>query len=222
MKVPFYQVALGTLVALAVAGGLILVSWRGSHSQSISTPSGVPVRGMEKGWPDAKVTIIEYADFQCPWCGLFARTTQRQIEEDYMKTGKVKIIYRNFAFLGQESILAAEAAECASEQNLFWPYHDKLFENQAGENKGAFSRDKLRQLAAEVGLDTSSFDSCFDSPSTLQEVVDAREEGRRLGVRSTPSFLVNGRLLVGAQPFEAFKAVIERDLLGPDGTATPR
>ena len=222
MRVPFYQVALGTLAALAVAGVLIVVSWTGSHSQSSLTPAGMPVRGMEKGWPDAKVTIIEYSDFQCPWCGLFARTTARQIEDEYVKTGKVKIVYRNFAFLGQESILAAEAAECASEQNLFWPYHDRLFESQAGENKGAFRGDKLRQLAADVGLDTSSFDSCFDSPGTLQKVVDSREEGRGLGVRSTPTFIINGRLLVGAQPFEVFKAVIERELLGLDGTATPR
>src|SRR3972149_6459990 len=103
VKVPSYLLALATLVALAAAGGLILVSWTGSHSQNSPTPSGVPVRGMEKGLPDAKVTIVEYSDFQCPWCGLFARTTSRQIEEEYVKTGRVRIVYRNFAFLGQES-----------------------------------------------------------------------------------------------------------------------
>jgi protein-disulfide isomerase len=161
------------------------------------------------GDPDAPVTIIEFADFQCPYCGRFSAETELQIDEQYMQSGKVRFAYFNFAFLGPESNWAAEAAECASDQNKFWEYHDKLYASQSGENQGAFSKDKLKQFAKELGLDTSAFDECLDSGKYTQLVQDESSMAASIGVRSTPTFLINGQAVVGAQPFEIFKQTID-------------
>ena len=95
------------------------------------------------GKAEAPITVTEYADFQCPACGQLARQTLPIIEEEYIKTGKVKWVFNHFAFLGDESIRAAEASECASDQGKFWEYANTLFANQAGENQGAFRDEKL-------------------------------------------------------------------------------
>jgi protein-disulfide isomerase len=162
-----------------------------------------------KGDPNAPVTIIEFADFQCPYCGRFFAQTEPQIDEQYMQGGKVRLGYFNFAFLGQESNWAAEAAECASDQNKFWEYHDKLYESQSGENQGAFSKDNLKKFAKELGLDTSAFNECLDSGKYTQLVQDESSMASSIGVRSTPTFLINGQAVVGAQPFEIFKQTID-------------
>jgi protein-disulfide isomerase len=162
-----------------------------------------------KGDPNAPVTIIEFADFQCPYCGGFFAQTEPQIDEQYMQGGKVRLGYFNFAFLGQESNWAAEAAECASDQNKFWEYHDKLYESQSGENQGAFSKDNLKKFAKELGLDTSAFNECLDSGKYTQLVQDESSMASSIGVRSTPTFLINGQAVVGAQPFEIFKQTID-------------
>lgn len=120
--------------------------------------------------------------------------------------------YVHFAFLGPESVSAAEASECAAEQDRFWAYHDALFANQAGENRGAFDDALLQRFAADVGLDEEAFASCMASDRYLSVVTEESEWVRSLGVQSTPTFLVNDRPLVGAQPFEAFAQAIEQEL----------
>ena len=116
------------------------------------------------------------------------------------------------AFLGDESVWAAAASECASEQNVFWEYHDKLFENQAGENQGAFSKDNLKRFAAELGLNVEAFGNCVDSAKYEAQVLADTQAARELGWSSTPSFIVNGRGIVGAQPFNVFQDAIENAL----------
>jgi protein-disulfide isomerase len=165
-----------------------------------------------KGDPDAPVTIIEFSDFQCPYCGRFATDAGRQIHEQYVETGLVRFGYQHFAFLGPESQKAAEASECAAEQDAFWPYHDTLFGRLTGENQGSLSPAGLSQYAAEVGLDTEAFDACLDSGKYASLVSSETSAAQSLGVTGTPSFLVNGRPLVGAQPFEVFQQVIEAEL----------
>ena len=162
-----------------------------------------------KGDPNAPVTIIEFADFQCPFCGRFFAQTEPQINEQYIQSGKVRLGYFNFAFLGQESTWAAEAAECAADQNKFWEYHDKLYSSQSGENQGAFNKDKLKQFAEELGLDTSAFNECLDSGKYTQLIRDESSMASSVGVRSTPTFLINGQPIVGAQPFEIFEQTID-------------
>lgn len=161
------------------------------------------------GDPDAPVTIIEFADFQCPYCGRFFAETKPQIDEQYMQSGEVRFAYFNFAFLGPESNWAAEAAECASDQNKFWEYHDKLYASQAGENQGAFNKDNLKKFAEELALDTSTFDECLDSGKYTQLVQDESSLASSIGVRSTPTFLINGQAVVGAQPYEIFQQTID-------------
>ena len=132
-----------------------------------------------------------------------------------MKTGKVRFVYRNFAFIGDESVWAAQAAECAANQSRFWDYHDKLFASQAGENRGAFSRDRLKGFARSLDLDQATFARCLDNNETLGRVLQDKAEAQRLQVRSTPTFFINGQSVLGALPFEEFKAVIDRQLAKP-------
>lgn len=132
----------------------------------------------------------------------------------YVDTGKVRFGYLNFAFLGNESQWAAEAAECASDQNAFWQFHDYLFAHQSGENQGAFSKDNLKGFAVTLGLDTTTFNTCLDSGKYTQLVKDQTNMGRQLGVQSTPTFAINGQAVVGAQSFDTFKQTIDK-LLTP-------
>ena len=161
------------------------------------------------GDPNAPVTIIEFADFQCPYCGRFFAETKPQIDEQYMQSGKVRFAYFNFAFLGPESNWAAEAAECAADQDKFWEYHDKLYDSQSGENQGAFNKDNLKQFAEELGLDASAFNECLDSGKYSQLVQDESSLASSIGVRSTSTFLINGQAVVGAQPYEIFQQTID-------------
>jgi len=120
--------------------------------------------------------------------------------------------YLHMAFLGPESQWAAEASECAADQDAFWDYHDLLYNRQAGENRGAFDKDNLKQFAAELGLDTQAFNECMDSGKYASLVQTETAMAQSLGVRGTPAFLVNGQPLVGAQPFEVFEQIIEVEL----------
>jgi protein-disulfide isomerase len=121
----------------------------------------------------------------------------------------VRIGFWHFAFLGNESQWAGEASECASEQDAFWQYHDFLFNNQAGENRGAFNKDNLKHFAEQLGLDTQSFNECLDSGKYADQVQAETNAAQQIGVQSTPSFLINGQPVIGAQPFEAFQQVID-------------
>ena len=133
-------------------------------SQNSPLPDALKIRADDfvLGSPAAKVMVVEYGDFQCPFCGKFFKTAGQQLKETYLKSGKAAFVWRDFAFLGEESIRAAEAARCAGEQGKFWEYHDYLFnyiwdnyysKNISGENVGAFSDRNLKSFAATLGLD---------------------------------------------------------------------
>ena len=165
-----------------------------------------------QGEDKATVTIIEYSDFQCPFCKRFYDSVLSRIVIDYVKTGKVKLSYKNYAFLGDESRWAAQAAECAADQGKFWELHELLFTRQQGENTGAFSKDNLINLAKEIKVDSAKFSDCLNQDKTLDRVQADIAEGNKIGVRGTPTFLINGKLIVGAQPYEAFKTAIDEAL----------
>jgi protein-disulfide isomerase len=136
----------------------------------------------------------------------------RQIEEEFIKRGLVRFGYQHIIILGPESQLAAEASECAAEQDAFWVYHDRLFDAQKGRTMGAYSKDNLKRYAAELELDSQSFNECLDSGRHTEAVRQESQAASRLGVRSTPTFAINGRALLGAQAFDVFKAFIEDEL----------
>lgn len=165
-----------------------------------------PAQGAE----DAPVTIVEFADFKCGFCLRHFVQTLPVLEEEYIATGKVRYVYRNFPILGVQSRWAALAAECAHEQGHFWEYHDKLFTlAQQGQE---FLRSRLKSVAAELGLDSTQFESCLDSAKYLDEVQEDFTAGQSAGVTGTPAFLINGQLLIGAQPIERFRELIEQEL----------
>ncbi len=166
------------------------------------------------GDPNAPVTIFEFSDFQCPFCGRFFRTVEAALFRDYVDTGKVTFVYKHFAFLGQESVWAAQASECAADQGKFWEYHDLLFNRQAGENEGVFTKENLLGFANEMRLDRARFEPCLKNDETLDRVQTDMQEGRQANVTGTPTFFINGQPLAGAQPFETFQAVIDPLLNG--------
>lgn len=166
-----------------------------------------------KGNSNAKVTIIEFADFRCPFCEQFFTNTSNQIFKDYVDTGKVKFAFRQFAFLGPASTTAANAAECANDQGKFWEFHDFLYKNQPPEtDTSMFNTDTLTNDAVSLGMDGAKFRSCLDGKTGDAKQAQDMADGQKAGVSGTPSFFVNGTLLVGAQPYSAFKTLIDQEL----------
>lgn len=164
------------------------------------------------GKDNAKVTVIEFADFQCPFCGKWFTESEGNLIKDYVNTGKVKFYYRHFAFLGQESNWAAEASECANDQGKFWEYHDYLFSNQKGENQGQFSKDNLKKFAATLGLNTTDFNNCVDTDKYAKKITDAVAYGQGVGVSGTPATFINGQMVSGAVSYSQFKTTVEAEL----------
>jgi protein-disulfide isomerase len=132
--------------------------------------------------------------------------------ERYVEDGTLRFKWRDFAYLGQESKTAAQAARAAQEQGKFWEYHDALYQNQGSINGGTFSDEKLIELAGEVGLDTESFESDLTSGRFEPVVQGDLREAQDTGIQGTPSFTINGQRLVGPQPLEAFEQAIEEEL----------
>ena len=149
-----------------------------------------PADGTTLGNADAPVTIYEYSDFQCPFCRVAAAEIVPRLDTEYLATGKAKLIFKNLAFIGQESRWAAEAALCAGDQGKFWEYHNKLYEEQNGENKGAFKVENLKRFAQEIGLNQGEFNTCFDEGTYTGQVADEMDEAERRGVNATPTFFV--------------------------------
>lgn len=166
------------------------------------------------GNKNAKVTIVEFADFQCPFCEKFFTDSYPSLKKDYIDTGKVKFAFRDYAFLGQESTFAAEAGRCANDQGKFWDYHDYLYSHQGSENSGTFAKDKLEGFAATMGLDTQQFNQCLESDKYAKDVAADTKAGQDFGVSGTPGTFINGTLIVGAQPYASFQTAIDQALAG--------
>lgn len=164
--------------------------------------------GWAKGNKEAKVTIVEFSDFECPYCGRYATETFPQIDKGYIQTGKVRYVFHHYPLpFHQSAQKAAEATECAGEQGKFWEAHDKLFGNQQ-----ALSVANLKSYASSLGLRTADFNACLDSGKFEAKVKADLALGTEIGVRGTPAFFINGKLVSGAQPFANFKQIIEEEL----------
>ncbi len=170
-----------------------------------------------KGDPNAPITIVEFSDFKCGFCGRFATETSPQLEEEYIESGVVRFGYQSIAILSEESMHAAEAGECAADQEAFWPYHDLLFA-QLTQGNSNFSPENLKQFAAELDLDTATFNECLDSGKYSDLIRNQTMDARSIGIQSTPTFMINGRPFIGAQPFEAFQQVIEAEQAAGDSS----
>jgi protein-disulfide isomerase len=161
------------------------------------------------GPADAPITLIEFSDFECPYCQRWNAEVFGRLKEEY--GDQVRFIYRDFPLesIHANAFPAAEAANCANEQGQFWPYHDKLFGMQQGLSTQAYTR-----YASDLGLDLDMFNDCLESGKYKAEVQADFDFAANLGVRSTPTFFINGIALVGAQPFEVFKDLIDKELAG--------
>ena len=171
--------------------------------------NGSPVIGN----PSAPITILEWGDYQCTFCFRFHQSSLKFIHDDYIETGKVKLVFKDFPLNGPDSILAAESAYCAQDQGKYWEYHDELYTNWAGERTGWITRDSLNLFAQKIELNLSEFNSCLDEKKHNQRVLSLEEFGREIGIDATPSFLIfNSEKVIkirGNQPLEVFKRVID-------------
>lgn len=240
-----FSIPLAIIVAGAIIAGALLLKGStppksGDGASNNGTQAGEPApvtdKDITKGNPKAGVSLILYTDFQCPFCGavsglmpadaqLIKIMKQRDSNwspfmpevMNYIKDGKVLFVYRDYAFLGSESLRSSEAARCAGDQGKFWEYHDYLYSHQNGENEGAFSDANLKTFAKNLGLDANSFDTCLDSNKYAQAITDSKSEGDKAGVTGTPKgfILKDGKVvgtIDGAESAQTVKAKLESAL----------
>ncbi len=175
--------------------------------------NGSPILGNH----NAPVTLIEFGDYQCHFCNVFFHSTEDSILENYVKTGKVKMIFKDYNIIGPDSVNASHGAHCANDQGLFWEYHDILYLNWTGENNGWASSENLGKFAQEIGLDTDVWSECMLNGIHSQTILASNEDAKSLELTGTPAFFVIGpdektTKLFGAQPFETFEKIFQNEL----------
>jgi protein-disulfide isomerase len=165
------------------------------------------------GSPDAKVLIIEFGDYQCPSCRQFWKDIEPRLKKDYIDTGKVKLVFRDFPLMQihPEALMAANAVNCAGEQGKYWQFHDKVFREQynRGDDIIRMKAADLKKWAKEIGVDQAKFDQCLDSEKFKSEVLKDKADGDAAGVQGTPTFFINGRVMGGAQQYPEYKKLID-------------
>jgi protein-disulfide isomerase len=214
----------GMVIVWAAVGAVALIAVLVVILNSRTTAAGTqisfdppPPAALDKcgtatcGDANAPVTIDLYADFQCPYCAQFEPVLE-QLGPDYIDTGKVKLVFHNYAFIGAESDAAAQAALCAGDQNKFWMFANDLYRHQGVENSGVFSSSNLKKLAAAAGLDSSQFDSCLDGGKYASAVQQQMAEGRQRQVHSTPTFFVNGEMHAGGVSYNDLVGLVNAAL----------
>ena len=204
----FYLLAIPVLIGLIT--GMFLAFYPETESEpSLLTTSkliegGSPIMGNS----NAPITILEWGDYQCTFCYKFHQNTLNTIQEDFINTGKVKLVFKDFPLNGSDSLLAAEAAYCAEDQEKYWQYHDELYKNWGGERTGWITRESLDNFAKAVNLDLNEFNKCLNEHKHQNKVNSMHEFGKKIGIDATPSFLVfNGEKIIkirGNQPLEIF------------------
>ena len=162
---------------------------------------------------NAKITILEWGDYQCTFCYKFHKDTLDSIKEDFIKTGKVNLVFKDYPLNGIDSHLAAQASYCADDQEKYWQYHDQIYQNWAGERTGWVTRDSLEKFAQTLNLDIKKFNECLDEKKYAEKVENLYAAGKEIGIDATPSFLVfdDQRIIkiIGNQPLQVFLMTID-------------
>ena len=171
-------------------------------------PAGVATEGFVIGSPDAAVTIELYEDFQCPACELWGRTVFPSLAANELAAGTVRVVFHDVAFLGPESIDAGRAGYAAAQQGRFWDMWATLYANQGHENSGAFSRDRLVEMADHLGLDIATFEADMDSSAAGAALAASKAGANQVGVTSTPTLVIGANVLLGVRPYEELHAAI--------------
>ena len=169
------------------------------------------------GNPNAPITLVEFGDYQCHYCNVFFESIEEDIIKNYIETGKVKMIFKDYNIIGPDSVRASQGAHCANEQGLFWEYHDILYTNWTGENNGWASGTNLANFAQEINLNMNKWTECMMEQKHSQTILNSNDDAKALGLTGTPAFFIinsNGDVtkLVGAQPFEVFKTTFDNML----------
>ena len=185
------------------------------NDQALLTSEYLTNNGSPKnGFDDAVISIVEFGDYQCTFCYKFHQNTLNAIKIQYIDTGKVSFVYRDFPLNGRDSILAAEASYCADDQGKYWEYHNMLFSNWAGENTGWITESLLLDIANFMDLNIIEFHDCLNQHTHYQKVIDNENYAKQIGINATPSFLIfNDEKLIkiiGAQPLEKFQNAINQ------------
>ena len=221
-------VAILVVAALAIAGILLWPSIRDAVTppSPITQPAAIAyrpelVKGKNYGPQDAKVVVREYGDFQCPYCGRVAASVSPMIKEEFVSAGaSVRFEFRHFVVADPdpsrgESRSAAEASECAADQGKFWQFHDYVYANQDGENRGGFRSARLRQFAEAIGLDLAEFDACVSSGRNAQRVRDDEAQARALSLHGTPTVFVNDVEISDPLDYAEIRQAIQSALAAP-------
>ena len=210
----FYYLLIPILIGLAV-GTILWISPIDSNDSKIFTISKLIENGSPiMGNPNAPITILEWGDYQCTFCYKFHQNSLDTIKEDFVKTGEVKIIFKDFPLNGFDSKLAAEATYCAQDQNKYWEYHDELYKNWGGERTGWITQESLNKFAITIDLNLKEFNDCLDNHTYKDRVNTHYQFGKELGIDATPSFLVfNGEKIIkirGNQPLDVFLKTFDK------------
>jgi protein-disulfide isomerase len=212
------------VIAGIVLLGLLIVANRPSDTLALTPPSDpTPTELADRravGQADAPATLEVWADFQCPSCGVFARSAEARLIRDYVADGQLRIVFRDFAFIGEESTAAAVAARAAEAQGQFWPFHDWLFANQDGENKGGFRREVLVGIASEIGLDVSAFETALDDAALADAVEAETASGSQVPVSATPTLVLGEQTWTGIPAWEELSAAVEAEIAKASGGQT--
>ncbi len=169
------------------------------------------------GDPNAPITLIEFGDYQCHFCNVHFHNTEHSLLQNFIYTGKVKMIFKDFTIIGPDSVNAAHGTHCANDQGKFWEYHDILYNNWTGENNGWASSDNLLRFAQEIELDIDQWSDCMIDERYSQIISNSSKDARDLGITGTPAFFVIGpdneiTRISGAQPYESFEKIFNSEL----------
>jgi protein-disulfide isomerase len=234
-----FLLALGAMVVAAVAVIALVIAFGGGDDDSTDLVAALEegtanlptdlADGTKIGREDAPVKIVSFEDFQCPFCLLYTAEQETAVIDELVKGGKIQLEYRHLPILGNESVNAALASQCAADQDKFWQYHHELFliQARAGQvedeetNVGRFSDDNLKRIAGDLGLDQQAFNTCYDSREHLDLVTTQQREANQFGITGTPGFLVNGRPLGSGTPqgIEAWRQLVA-EVEAQNATAT--
>ena len=206
-------VAAGVIVALIAAGESEDLPANPGGIQDGSKVAAATLLGHGSpilGDPDAPVTLVEFGDYQCHFCNVFFHSTEGKIFEEYVNTGKVRLIFKDYNIIGPDSINASHGAHCAGDQGLFWEYHDALYSNWTGENNGWASLENLERFALQVGLDMDEWSGCMNDRPHSETILASNNDAKTLDLGGTPAFFVIGpdgsvTRIFGAQPYQTFE-----------------
>ncbi|MEX0764422.1 MAG: thioredoxin domain-containing protein [Nitrosopumilaceae archaeon] len=208
----YYYLAIPVIVTIILAYYLLVPNTTNSDKK-ITTQSLIQNGSPLMGNPTAPITIVEWGDYQCTYCYRFHQSSKDVLIQEYVNTGKINFVFRDFPLNGPDSVLAAQASYCADDQSKYWEYHDEIYKNWAGERTGWVTRTSLDQFANTIGLDLVQFTKCLNDKKYQQRVLENEKFGTSIGIKATPSFLIFNTEKItkieGNQPFSVFRQVLD-------------